>query len=46
MPLYARIFDPEVRVEMLAPIGHSIGIEELNSKVEAAHLVIFLDVPD
>jgi hypothetical protein len=28
------------------PLGHPIGIEELHSKVEAAHRSIFLNVPE
>jgi hypothetical protein len=44
--LETRVFDPEVGVPTLAPIGHPVGVEELESKVEAAHLAIFVEVPD
>src|SRR6266542_3368093 len=46
VPLDTRVFDPEGGVQMLAPIGHPFGVEKLDSKVEAAHLAIFVDVPD
>ena len=31
---------------VFAPIGHFAGVEKLNGKVEPAHQIIFLDVPD
>src|ERR1700736_5664143 len=43
-PFGTGIFNPEAGVLMLAPIGHPVGVDELDSKVEAAHLVIFLNV--
>jgi hypothetical protein len=46
VPLDTGVLDPEARVLTLAPIGHLLGIEELEFKVEAAHLGIFFDVPD
>jgi hypothetical protein len=33
-------------VPTLAPIGHFVGVEELESKIKAAHLDIFFQVPD
>jgi hypothetical protein len=45
-PFDAGIFNPEVGVAMLAPIGHPFRVKELNSKVETAHLGIFLHMPD
>src|SRR5277367_4975818 len=30
----------------LAPISHSVGVEQLDSKVEAAHLAVLLHVSD
>ncbi len=46
VPLDASVFDPEIGVAGLAPIGQFSGIEKLNGKVEPAHLAIFFDVPD
>jgi hypothetical protein len=46
VPLDTRVLDPEVGVPTLSPIGHPVGIEELESKVEAAHLAIFVEAPD
>src|SRR5580692_11948218 len=43
-PFGTGIFNPEAGVLMLAPIGHLGGVEELNSEVKVAHLVIFLYV--
>src|SRR5277367_403946 len=45
-PFGTRIVNPEAGVLMLAPIGHLGGVEELDSKVEATHLAIFLYVSD
>ena len=45
-PFDTGIFDPEAGVMMFAPVGHSVRVEELNSKVEAAHLSVFLHVSD
>src|SRR6266850_235741 len=46
LPLDTRVFNPEVGVTTLPPIGHSVGVEELDSKIKTAHLAIFLEVPD
>ena len=46
VPLDTGVFDPEVRVLTLAPIGHPVSIEELHSKIESAHLAVFLEVPN
>ena len=46
VPLDAGVFDPEAGVVGLAPVGHFGGVEELDSEVEAAHLVVLLEVPD
>ena len=46
VPFDTRVLDPEIGVVMLAPIGHGVGVEELDSKVEAGHLAIFIEVPD
>jgi hypothetical protein len=35
-----------VGVPTLAPIGHLVGVKELDPEVEAAHLAIFLEVPN
>ena len=45
-PLDARVFNPEVGVVALAPIGHLAGVEQLDAKVEAAHPPVFIEVPD
>jgi hypothetical protein len=45
VPLDTRIFDPEVGVVSPAPIGHGVNAEELLSKIQGAHLAIFLEVP-
>ena len=46
LPLDTRIFNPEVGVVALTPIGHLAGVEELDGKVEAAHPAILVEVPD
>jgi len=33
VPLDTRIIDPEVGIPRLAPIGHSVGVKDLESKV-------------
>jgi hypothetical protein len=45
-PLDAGVFDPEAGIPVLAPIGHPVDVEELDPKVEAAHVAILLEVPD
>jgi len=46
VPLDTRVFDPEVGVPALAPISHPVDVEELDPKVESAHLAVFPEVPD
>src|SRR5580658_4912828 len=46
LPLDARVFNPEVGVVALAPIGHPVGVEQLDAKVETAHPAVFVEVPD
>src|ERR1700751_3976741 len=46
VPLDARIFDPEVSIPMLAPVRHPGSVEQLDPKIEAAHLAVFLEVAD
>ena len=46
VPLKARVLDPEVGVVALAPIRHSLRVDELDAEVEAAHLAVLVEVPD
>src|SRR5271155_26718 len=46
VPLDTRIFDPEVGILTLTPIGHPIGVEQLESKSESAYPAVFGEVPD
>src|SRR5579863_4865895 len=46
VPLDTGVFNPEVSIATFAPVSHRLSVKKLDSEVEAAHLTVFLEVPD